>query len=116
MIELAVPVPAGAELAHIEQSVESTCAGAGLRRTLKSTLARYPGSVHWHYGRAAARGTLELTWWPAERRLWFKVSAGRAQPWISRLLPHLQQSLAAALAALPAAPPPHLARPTLPVQ
>ena len=98
MIELAVPVPAGAELAHIEQTIENTCAGAGLRRALKNTLASYPGSVHWHYGRAPARGTLELTWWPAQRRLWFKVSAGRAQPWLTRLLPHLQQSLATALA------------------
>ena len=80
MIELDVPVPAKAELAHIEALVENTCADAGLRRTLKSTLASCPGCVHWHYARPPERGTLELTWWPARRRLWLKVSAGRSAP------------------------------------
>jgi hypothetical protein len=101
MIELAVPVPAGADLAHIEDTVESLCADAGLRQTLKGTLASYPGCVHWHYARARERGTLEVTCWPAQQRLWFKVSAGRAAPWISTLLPQLQTTLAAALAAAP---------------
>lgn len=97
MIELEVPVPADVDLAQIEQAVDAILGGAGLRRTLNSTLARYPGSVHWHFARPGARGTLELTWWPARRRLWFKVSSGRAAPWIESLLPQLQASLVAAL-------------------
>jgi hypothetical protein len=97
MIELDVPVPAGADLAHIEQAVARTCAEAGLRNTLRGTLASYPGSTHWHYAHARERGTLELTWWPAKPRLWFKVSAGRAKPWLTALLPQLQQSLTTAL-------------------
>jgi hypothetical protein len=102
MIELDVSVPAGADLAQIEQAVERTCAGAGLRNTHKRALASYPGSVHWHYARPPERGTLELTWWPARRRLWFKVSAGRTAPWITALLPQLQHSLQAAWQPSPA--------------
>ncbi len=99
MIELDVSVPAGAEPALIEQAVARTCADAGLRHTLKATLASYPGSVHWHFAHPSERGTLELTWWPARRRLWFKVSAGRARPWIAPLIPQLQQTLVTALSA-----------------
>lgn len=98
MIELDVPVPAGTDPAHTERIVETTCAGADLRRTLKSTLASYPGSVHWHYAHGRERGTLEITWWPARERLWFKVSAGRTALWIKALLPALQQQLSEALA------------------
>ncbi len=108
MIELNVSVPAGAGLAQIEQLVERIGADASLRRTLKGTLARYPGSVHWHYAHAREHGTLEITWWPARRRLWFKVSAGRTAPWITQQLPQLQSVLEAALGA---PPPPQPARP-----
>jgi hypothetical protein len=97
MIELDVPVPAEADLAHLEEIVETVCAGASLRRALKGTLASYTGSVHWHYAQARQRGILEITWWPARRRLWFKVSAGRSAPWIAARLPQLQQSLETAL-------------------
>ena len=97
MIELDVPVPAEADLAQIEQAVDETVRGAGLRRTLKSTLATYLGSVHWHFAQPRERGTLELTWWPAQRRLWFKVSKGRVAPWIDNLLPQLQNELTTAL-------------------
>ncbi len=97
MIELDVMVPAGADLAHIEHTVETACADAGLRNTLKGTLASYPDSVHWHYAHGRERGTLEITWWPARQRLWFKVSAGRTAPWLTALLPALRQSLAEAL-------------------
>jgi hypothetical protein len=103
MIELDVPVPAGADLAQIEQAITSTCADAGLRSTLKGTLAQYPGSVHWHYARPRERGTLEITWQPQPPRLWFKVSQGRRAPWIDALLPHLQKTLQAALGGAPAA-------------
>lgn len=101
MIELDVPVPAGADLAQIEQAVTTTCAGAGLRNTLHGTLAKYPGSVHWHYARPRERGTLEITWQPQPPRLWFKVSQGRRAAWIDDLLPHLHQVLQAALGGVP---------------
>jgi predicted kinase len=33
------------------------------------------------------KGVLELTWWPNERRLWFKVAKNRHAPWIDVALP-----------------------------
>jgi hypothetical protein len=107
MIELDVVVPAETDQTHIEAALNTACAGAGLRRTLKGTLARYPGSVHWHFAQPRERGTLEITWWPRRRRLWFKVSAGRTAPWLTALLPSLQQALGDALCA-PPGPTPHL--------
>jgi hypothetical protein len=101
MIELDVPVPAEADQAQIEAAISSVCAAAGLRSTLQGTLARYPGSVHWHFARPRERGTLEITWWPRPRRLWFKISAGRTAPWLTVLLPTLQPALGAALDAPP---------------
>ena len=61
----------------------------------------YPGSRHWHYRRGRERGTLEITFWPAQRRLWLKVAAGRTSAWITELLPSLQAALAEAGQALP---------------
>jgi hypothetical protein len=101
MIEHEVPVPNGTDTAQVEQTVASCCAADGLRNTLKGTLARYPGSVHWHYAQPRERGTLEITWWPRAERLWFKVSRGRSAPWIDERLPALQQALQMALSAPP---------------
>lgn len=96
-----IPLPAGRDLNALPEAVQRTCAAAGLTLTLNSTLKRYPGSHHWHYQRAGMRGTLELTWWPAQRRLWLKIAAGRASAWITELLPRLQAALAEAGQALP---------------
>lgn len=100
MIEREVVVPKAMDPARVEQTVAACCAAAGLRNTLKGTLARYPGSVHWHYAQARERGTLEITWWPRGERLWFKVSAGRSARWIPARLPALQHTLETALGAL----------------
>ena len=44
---------------------------------MKGTLASFPNCVHWHWKRGKERGTLEITWWGKQDRLWFKVAAGR---------------------------------------
>jgi hypothetical protein len=100
MIEREVSVPKGLDPARVEHTVAACCAADDLRNTLKGTLARYPGSVHWHYSQPRERGTLEITWWPRGERLWFKVSAGRSARWITARLPALQQALEMALSAL----------------
>jgi len=38
-------------------------------------------------------GTLELTWWPAKRRLCFKIQSTRAAWWMNELLPTLKSRL-----------------------
>ena len=82
MLEIIIAVPAGARLAGMEHDIESACRAEGLRQTLKGTLAQYPGCVHWHVKQGRERGTLEITFWPAERRLWFKVAEGRRGEWM----------------------------------
>ena len=94
-----VGLPAAARLEPIPAQVEAVMARAGLRQTLRGRQASYPGSVHWHYHRGRERGTLELTFWPAQRRLWLKVGARRGAAWIDELLPRIQADLEQALAA-----------------
>lgn len=96
-----VPLPEGRDLSALPAAVHQVCAAAGLTLTLTGTLKSYPGSYHWHYQRGRERGTLELTFWPAQRRLWLKVAAGRTSAWITALLPDLRAALAEAAVTLP---------------
>lgn len=75
----------------IPQRIEQLCLSQGLTLTLKGTLAKYPGCVHWHFKNGRAPGTLEVTWWEREGRLWFKVSARRDAPWIDEVVEKLQE-------------------------
>ena len=100
-----VPAPAPGDVAAL---VAQAAAALGLTIALDGTLKAYPGSRHWHLRRGSERGTLEVTWWPAQRRLWFKVAAGRTGAWIEQDLPRLQARLSApgsAGAVLVSAPP-----------
>jgi hypothetical protein len=63
-------------------AIERTLLDCGLRSTLKGTLRAFPGCVHWHFKKGRASGTLELTMWPAEKRIWFSVQRGRRAAWI----------------------------------
>src|SRR5690348_13109760 len=101
MLTLEIPVPPGLADAAVPSVVGQVCVDAGLRVTLDGTQKRYPGSRHWHYQLGRKPGTLEVTWWPAQRRLWLKVSAGRTSAEIMELLPRLQAALTAALQVLP---------------
>ncbi len=48
-------------------------------------LRTFPGSLHWHLRRSGISGTLELTVWPAQRRIWMSRRANRDAPWIGEL-------------------------------
>ena len=82
MIEQDIRVPAGLPAASVEAAVERACQAEGLILALKGTLAKYPGSVHWHWKRRREPGTLEVTFWPETDRAWFAVQAGRTGEWI----------------------------------
>jgi hypothetical protein len=93
MIEVDVHVPRGSNPASIPHLVEEACAAEGLTLTLKGTLAKYPHCVHWHYKKGNERGTLEITWWEKENRLWFKVAAGRTGAWMEETMARLKNRL-----------------------
>jgi len=81
--------------------IESVCSRRGLSVAMKGSLAGYPGCIHWHYKQPNQRGTLELTFYPAEKRLWASVQEGRKAPWIDVELPQLRRAIERELCAAP---------------
>ena len=82
MREMDLGVPPGCRADAIPRRIEEAIAAENLIVTQKSTLAHYPGCLHWHIKRGKERGVLEITWWEKENRLWFKIAAGRMADWI----------------------------------
>jgi hypothetical protein len=97
MIEVELRIPDDIDTETVVGIVEAVCKSHTLVSTLKSTLATYPGSIHWHFKKSNQKGTLEITWWESEPRLWFKVSSGRTGEWIDEIIPALQEEIEKAL-------------------
>src|SRR4030095_7866814 len=74
MIELNIEIPKDVNAVVLIDTVERVCLAHHLNCTLKGTLVRYQGSVHWHFKKDKLKGTLEITWWESKNRLWFKVA------------------------------------------
>jgi hypothetical protein len=64
----------------IAAAIEAAAFEAGVK-IHRGSLARYPGSIHWHFTRAGEKGTLEATWWPSKNRLWLSIHSNRAAAW-----------------------------------
>ncbi len=100
MQQLEIAVPPSADLAAAEAQIQGACLAEGLKIALKTSLASYPGSVHWHLKSGTGAGTLEVTLWPAARRLWLAIHRGRDAPWVepaaARLGATLENDLASA--------------------
>ncbi len=95
MLEIEVRVPS--RVHSVPQTIERLCSLEELEVSRKGTLAKYPGCVHWHLKKGRQPGTLELTWWERENRLWFKVAAGRTGAWIDETLRRLPGRIEQAL-------------------
>jgi hypothetical protein len=90
---------AGCEFsAATARAIEAVMNEQGLERSLKCSLRAYPGCVHWHFRKPHETGTLEVTMWPARRRVWLSVQSGRRAAWISRSLKKIKMSLQRELA------------------
>jgi hypothetical protein len=97
MREIEFAVPRDANLIDAERFIEKICLKHGLVLAMKDSLAAYPGCVHWHYKRQNQKGTLELTLFSQDRRVWVKVQEGRNAPWVQEELPGLQIAIELAL-------------------
>ena len=97
MIEIALKVPDPVQSGSVPEIIERVCAAESLTITLRSTLAQYPNSLHWHLKLGNERGILEVTWWAQQNKLWFKVAAGRTGSWIDATAARLKQEIEAAL-------------------
>lgn len=80
-------------LSGAEAIIERVCAESGLVVGMKGSLASYPGSVHWHYKKQNQKGTLELTLYRKESRIWAQVQDGRRAAWIDVELPRLRRAI-----------------------
>lgn len=81
--------PAGRE-EQFAALIEEAAAHYSLQIRMRGTLRTYPGSQHWHFQKPGERGTLEVTLWPAGKRVWFSVQAGRRAAWITEIIPHMK--------------------------
>jgi len=98
MKQIEFTVPAGCDLAQAERRIERICQVRGLQCAKKGTVSAHRGSIHWHYKRPKQNGTLELTLWPSERRLWAAVHENRKADWIEAELAALRSEIEEALA------------------
>ena len=102
MLEIEFKVSPRFDFAQAEQTIEAACAQHGLHIAMKTALASFPGSVHWHYKNQKEKGTLELTVFSRDRRVWAQVQSGRKAPWIDVLLPKIQPTVERELRRAPA--------------
>jgi hypothetical protein len=94
--EIGVRIPDQVNWADMESRIERAIVATGLRVSMKTTLKRYAGSIHWHLKTADDKpGTLELTMWPAGGRVWCSVQAGRRAEWIDVATPRLVAAIEA---------------------
>ena len=80
--------------------IESTCAELGLVQSLRGSLAKYPGAIHWHYKMPAQTGTLEITVSESRHEIWISVQSGRRAEWIPDKVEQIVAMVEARLAEL----------------
>jgi len=97
MLDVPIAIQENTDFGRAKGAVERCCRRLGLVQGMKTTLAKHPGSTHWHYKRASQSGTLEITVWPSKRRIWITVQDGRRAEWITEMLPVLAAELEQAL-------------------
>jgi hypothetical protein len=97
MLDFPITIHEATDFRRAGSVVEKCCRRLGLVQGMKTTLAKHPGSTHWHYKRAKQSGTLEITVWPSMRRVWMTVQDGRKADWITEMMPTLTRELEQAL-------------------
>jgi hypothetical protein len=93
MREIAIPITSQAACAEIERCIDRAIANIGLTITLRASLRKFPGCIHWHLKRGRESGTLEVTFWPQERRAWFTIQNGRKAGWIEEEIKLLDSAI-----------------------
>ena len=93
MVEVNIEIPEKVNTAGLINLIERACLAHELTCTLKGTLVKYPGSVHWHFKKDKQRGTLEITWWENKNRLWFKAADGRTGAWTEETMSQMKEEI-----------------------
>jgi hypothetical protein len=95
--EYPVQVERSFDAREVEIAIEKCSRALGLVETLRGTLAKYPGCVHWHFRKPLVNGTLEVTSWPSNNKLWISVQQGRRAEWLEEAVPSMERGLQNAL-------------------
>jgi len=92
-------IPPGMPLATAATAIEEAVAAEGLRVAQRSTLAEYPGCLHWHLKQGKGAGTLEVTLLQRRDggRILFSIHANRDADWIPAAIERLVATLNARL-------------------
>jgi hypothetical protein len=85
------------DVRQVELAIEKCARDLGLIETMRGTLAKYPGCMHLHFRKPLVNGTLEVTSWPSNNRLWISVQQGRRAKWLEEAVPSMQRGLQNAL-------------------
>ena len=93
MRDVEIPVPQDVDSSLVTDAIEHALAELGLTVTLRGSLKKFPNCIHWHAKNGQQSGTLEITYWPQERRAWFTVQNGRTADWIDAKIDFLQKLL-----------------------
>ena len=93
MIDVDIPLPVDVECSVVEKAIDETIPALGLTTTMRDTVKKYPGCVHWHVKYGRRPGTLELTLWPQQQRVWFSVQSGRTVPWIEGKMQAMHEAI-----------------------
>ncbi|GDX40946.1 hypothetical protein LBMAG21_12380 [Armatimonadota bacterium] len=81
VVDFEIEIPEACAFESLERRVEAWADALGLTCTLKSSLQRFPGSLHWHFKQGKLKGTLEMTLSASQRRLWCSIQSGRIGNW-----------------------------------
>ena len=93
MQEREIPLFSRADDGEVERAIDQAVADSGLHVTMRASLRTFPGSVHWHVKHGREPGTLEITFWPQERRAWFTIHDGRQAEWIEKSMEALDEMI-----------------------
>lgn len=91
MRQIVIPVRPSATDDAVQRAVVAVCNELGLTVASRTTLATYPGSVHWHVRQPPQPGTMEITWWVSEHRLWLSVHANRGGEWVEEAMARVKE-------------------------
>ena len=94
-----IKIPANVDWASVPEIIEAACVELGLIQSLRGSLAKYPGAIHWHYKMPGQTGTLEVTASENRKEIWISVQSGRKAEWIPAIAKQLIVMIETRLAA-----------------
>jgi len=83
----------GRRLSRLAQTIDEMSAARGLSTSMKGSLKKFPGSIHWHLKKGRERGTLEVTLLPAEQRLWISIHENRNAAWVMKMAREFKRTI-----------------------